>query len=93
LLVCPKRAKLPSYLAFYLLLMLVCPKRAKLAFILPSISAQLLVCPKRAKLPSYLCLLIYVTLSISCLLAILPCLLRISKKGQTSISNKGCLKH
>jgi hypothetical protein len=49
---------------------LVCPKRAKLAFILPSISAQLLVCPKKAKLPSYLCLLIYVTLSIyACLFA------------------------
>jgi hypothetical protein len=29
LLVCPKRAKLPSYLAFYLLLMLVCPFGAK----------------------------------------------------------------
>jgi hypothetical protein len=33
------------------------------------------------------------TLSISCLLALLPCLLRISKKGQTSISKEGCLKH
>jgi hypothetical protein len=29
LLVCPKRAKLPSYLAFYLLLVLLCPKGAK----------------------------------------------------------------
>jgi hypothetical protein len=67
--------------------LLVCPKRAKLAFILPSISAQLLVCPKRAKLPSYLCLLIYVTLSIY------ACLFAPSGQIRKHKATKGCLKH